>query len=387
MPQTNITIFYAPEDQKYFDEFVKHLRAYSSKHIGLNIQHESKILASQDTQDQIQNMLNNAHIVILLLSIDLENHDNYNRHRQTILTLHKQNKIVVLPIRLREYHWQDSDWNNLTPSPPSFIDHNDKNCQCVTDYGNTDTAFTKVIDDVDKLIANLQTKQLESQAQQGTRLNSEFWIMVLSTNLNQLVIDDKTLPKKQRDKLTQWSQKQYGEHVFDWKPFTNGETIGKLLEEYAHQSKFDVQLLNPNIYEHFSTLAKHKKHIIVIVDCLALSYCNNKKNKEKIATLFNIINEIGGLLIPICEQADADIKQHLISGRDSNFKDIFTPYYQSGLQSAYIYIEINVPNKNELFRKLSNIAVKHLKLTPIASDLQFNDMELNQFKNNLPTSL
>lgn len=159
MPQTNITIFYAPEDQKHFDEFVKHLKTYSSKHIGLNIQHEGKILASQNTQAQIQTMLNNAHIVILLLSIDLENSSTYDLHRQTILTLHKQNKIAVLPVRLRPYHWKDSDWDNLTSSPPSFIDHSGKNYQCVADYGNTDTAFTKVIDDVDKLIAHLQTKQ------------------------------------------------------------------------------------------------------------------------------------------------------------------------------------------------------------------------------------
>lgn len=385
MPQTNITIFYAPEDQKHFDEFVKHLKTYSSKHTGLNIQHEGKILASQDTQAQIQTMLNNANIVILLLSIDLENSSTYDLHRQTILTLHKQNKIAVLPVRLRPYHWKDSDWDNLTSSPPSFIDHNGKNCQCVADYGNTDTAFTKVIDDVDALIANLQTKQLQSQAQQGTRLNSEFWIMVLSTSLNELVID-KTLPKKQRDKLTQWSQKQYGEHVFDWKPFTNGQTIGKLLEEYAHQSKFDVQLLLPNIYNHFNTLADHKNRIIVIVDCLSLLYCNNKKNKGQIATLFSQINEIGGLLIPICEQADADIRKHLITERDSTFNNLFAPYYQSGLQRAYIYIEITVPNKNELFRKLSNIAAKHLELKPIAIDLQYSDPTLNQFKN-LPTRL
>jgi hypothetical protein len=383
MPQTNITIFYAPEDQKHFDEFVKHLKTYSSKHTGLNIQHDGKILASQNTQAQIQTMLNNAHIVILLLSIDLENSSTYDLHRQTILALHKQNKIAVLPVRLRQYHWKDSDWDNLTSSPPSFTD-NGKSYQCVTDYGNTDTAFTKVITDVDKLIANLQTKQLQSQAQQGTRLNSEFWIMVLSTSLNQLVID-KTLPKKQRDKLTQWSQKQYGEHVFDWKPFTNGETIGTLLKEYTHQSKFNVQPLHPDIYNHFNTLADHKSRIIVIVDCLSLLYCNDKKNKREIAILFSQINKIGGLLIPICEQADADIRKHLITERDNTFSNLFASYYR-GLQHAYIYIEITVPNKNELFRKLSNIAAKHLELKPIASDLQFSDPTLNQFKN-LPTRL
>lgn len=386
MPQTNITIFYAPEDQKHFDEFAKHLKAYSSKHTGLNIQHEGKILASQDTKTAIQTMLNNAQIVILLLSIDLESSNTYNLYRQTILTLHKQNKIVVLPIRLREYHWQGSDWDNLTPSPPSFIDHNGKNYQCVTDYDTPDTAFTKVIDDVDKLIADLQAKQLQSQTPQSTRPNSEFWIMVLSTSLNQLVID-KTLPKKQRDKLTQWSQEQYGEHVFDWKPFTNGETIGELLKEYAHQSKFDVQTLLPNIYNRLDILANHKNRIIVIVDCLSLLYCNNKKNKGRIATLFNQINEIGGLLIPICEQADADIRKHLITERDDTFEHLFTPYYQSGLQQAYIYIEITVPNKNELFRKLSNIAAKHLELKPIVSDLQYSDPTLDEFKTKLPTSL
>lgn len=381
--QTNIFIFYAPEDQKYFEEFEKHLKPHLRKTPTLNATHEGKILAHQNTQAQIESMLNNAHIVILLLSTDLENCATYDLHRQTIIDLRSKDKIAVLPVRLRHHTWNDSDWKNLTASPRECIIDGKKH-QFITDYTDQDLAFTNVIADLDLTIVDLQKKQLESQPPPGGRQNNQFWIMVLSSYLDQLAFAG--LPKKKRDKLSNWSKKQYGEHIFDWKPFTNEETIGNLLQEYATKSKFDVQTLQPAIYNDFHTISTHKNRIIVIVDCLALSYCNNKKSKGQIATLFNQIDQIGGLLVPICDQADADIRQCLINERNSSFDNLFKPYYESGLQRSYIYIEITVPNKRELFRKLSNIALKHLQLVPINGNMQYSDPSLTQYQK-LPTRL
>lgn len=376
--KTNITIFYAPEDQKYFEAFEKHLNPHLRKIPTLNATHEGKILAHQDTKAQIEAMLNDAHIVILLLSIDLENCATYDLHRQTIIDLHTKGKIAVLPVRLRHHNWNDSDWNDLAASPKECIIDGKKH-QFITDYNDQDLAFTKVIADLDLTIANLQKKQLESQPPPGERQNNQFWIMVLSSRLDELAFAG--LTKKQSDKLSSWSKNQYGEHIFDWKPFTNEATIGNLLQEYATKSKFDVQTLQPAIYNDFHTISTHKNRIIIIVDCLALSYCNNKKSKGQIATLFNQIDEIGGLLVPICDQADADIRQYLIKERNSSFDNLFKPYYESGLQRSYIYIEITVPNKRELFRKLSNIALKHLKLVPTNDNMQYSDKSLTQYQN------
>lgn len=381
---TNIFIFYAQKDQDYFQEFEKHLIIYSRKISSLQINHEGKILVGQETETEINNMLNGAHIVILLLSIDLEVCSTYQLYHRTILNLHAQHKIAVMPVLLRHYTWRASDWKNLTPSP-KVCDINGKPHVYIDDYSNKDLAFSNVIDDLEGIFEHLQKKQLETPPPQGERKNNQFWILVLSTCKNQLTIAG--LPKKQCDKLNNWKENQYGAHAFDWKPFKNENTIGDLLQEYAQKSKFDVQPLKPTIYDDFQTISKYKKRFIVIVDCFALKHCTNKKNKGQIATIFSQIDEIGGLLVPICNQADADMQQYLIAERDDMFKNIFEYYYTSGLQRPYIYVEITVPTKNELFRKLSNIATVHLQLEPIISQLQYEDPNLELYKKQLTTSL
>lgn len=380
----NIFIFYAQEDQAHFTEFEKHLKICSRKMPTLNVTHQGKILAGQKTQTEIDNMLNGAHIAILLLSVDLENCPTYDLHRNTILDLHKQGKMQVIPIRLRHYTWTASDWNNLSPSPKECtIDG--KQHSCITDYDDKDLAFKEVIEDLAQVFSQLQKKQLENPLPQGERKNNQFWILVLSSSQNQLTVTGTGLSPKQRDKLNGWKNTRYGDHVFDWKPFKNENTIGELLKNYAQKSKFDVQVLLPTIYDHFQIISKHIKRLIVIVDCFALKHCTGKKNKGQIATLFNQIDEIGGLLVPICNQADAEMQQYLIAERNEIFGNLFDSYYESGLKRAYVYIEITVPTKAELFRKLSNIAAKHLELTPLDSDIEFEG-DLNRFKN-IPTRL
>jgi len=172
----------------------------------------------------------------------------------------------------------------------------------------------------------------------------------------------------------------YGSEHKDWKPYKNESIIIELLKEYQTKSGFRIKafILDSQNFDVETTLINRLKlrqeNTILIADGLALSFMGN----QKIANIFNH-NNIGGCLIPICTTHTANILQRIKENIFSvfytlveyinNYSEI---YLEEKVDNGFVHIELNIPNKNELFRRLTNIATLYLQPIPTR---QFPDLD------------
>ncbi len=375
MPTNKFTIavFYAEEDrQDYYSPFKKHLDYYVKKS-GFELNTIGKLLAGTETDAEIDKMVANAHIALLLLSVDLENCNSYERYKQQLLARHKQNELYIMPIYTRKYTIKHSDWAGLRFMPFQGKD----DCNCLQDYfdkNKHDHICTEIITELGKIVLQLQAQPQPTSTPDPEKMN----ILVLSCAQNEILSKGKNAKPK---KVSEWIMNQYGNTIGDWKPFKGENTIAELLAEYQKKSWFNIGLLRESVDDKHFFIAKNKSKIVAIVDMFALQYMEDKRTK--IANLFMEIDNIGGLIIPLCEKADADLYD-IILIQQKNFCATFSSYfYDDALLSCYIHIELNVPNKNELFRRLSNIAIGHLELKPTKPKVQFPD-PFQEIQNKFP---
>jgi internalin A len=117
LPNSNkelrVFISYASEDLKYAQEIKKQLSPLiRNKFIG-SIWHDRQLIAGDDWNETIQKELDNAHIVLLLISSDFLNIDkNYiwEQEMPKIRTRHKNQNLVAMPIIVRDCMWEAEEY-------------------------------------------------------------------------------------------------------------------------------------------------------------------------------------------------------------------------------------------------------------------------------------
>src|ERR1039457_3114864 len=112
-----VFISYAHEDDELREEFVKHLRQL--KRDGL-IQdwHDREITAGSEWAGQIDEHLNAADIVVLLVSPDFVASEYcYDIEMKRALERHAAGEARVVPVILRSCDWQTSQFAKLTALP------------------------------------------------------------------------------------------------------------------------------------------------------------------------------------------------------------------------------------------------------------------------------
>jgi len=180
----------------------------------------------------------------------------------------------------------------------------------------------------------------------------------------------------------------YGEEVPHWKPFIEDESIAQILIDFQQQSGFRIEAYFIDDIELNDELISHLKDdispkTILIVDCVSLYFQNNKQ----FAKIFDK-NDIGGCVIPICEEHSKKSKERMIELYQHVFAHLNQCFWNR-LKKEYMHIELNVPCKKRLYRRLTNIAVKKLNVKSISIPWS---AALSQFKgtdifNNLNPSL
>lgn len=154
---------------------------------------------------------------------------------------------------------------------------------------------------------------------------------------------------------------RYGQKPENWEIFgQEKESISSLLSEFGKLSKLDLDVVFVNRWQldkaqKANLRTNFCKKIILIADLPSLIFEENK-NFIKIFDHENI----GGFLSPIChhlEKHQADFykeKYDLLEFVDEFWKNQFN--------REFMFIDLAIPNKQLLFRKLADIAFKHLKL-------------------------
>jgi hypothetical protein len=117
--------------------------------------YDRNITAGEEWKDEIDNHLESANIILLLVSSDFLASDYcYDIELKRALERHESNQARVIPVILRSVDWQLSPFGKLAALP--------KDGKAITSWQNEDEAFTDVVKGLRRVIDNLQGPTADS---------------------------------------------------------------------------------------------------------------------------------------------------------------------------------------------------------------------------------
>ncbi|MBA2393034.1 MAG: TIR domain-containing protein [Ktedonobacteraceae bacterium] len=158
----NLEIFccYAREDQPHLLKLRTHLKLLEREGI-LNIWHDMDIAPGAEWEEEINKHLNNAHIILLLISSDFMASDYcYGKEMKRAMERHERKEACVIPILLRPGIWQDAPFAKLQILP--------KNARPVTDWRSRDQAWSAIAQEIHQA-AKEQLKKLPTVLSQRSQ--------------------------------------------------------------------------------------------------------------------------------------------------------------------------------------------------------------------------
>ena len=134
----NIEVFccYAREDLSLLLKLRKHL-AFLKRGVSLNIWHDMDVSPGAEWEEEINEHLNTAHIILLLVSPDfMASEYCTSREMKRAMERHERGEASVVPILLRPVHWQEAPFAKLRVLP--------NNTRAVTEWQNRDQAWSTI---------------------------------------------------------------------------------------------------------------------------------------------------------------------------------------------------------------------------------------------------
>ena len=138
-PPEPLTVFisYAHEDEELCEQLIVRLRQLQREGI-IKPWHDRQITSGREWAKEINENLEAADIVLLLISPDFLNSDYcYDKEMRRALERHTENKVRVIPIILRPADWQTAPFGKLQCLPSG--------AKPITTSKNKDEAFLDVI--------------------------------------------------------------------------------------------------------------------------------------------------------------------------------------------------------------------------------------------------
>ncbi len=151
---------YSHNDEPLKDELAKHLTMLEREGV-ISTWHDRKIPAGREWDQQINENLNTADIILLLVSSDfIYSKYCWDVEVTTAIKRHETGQACVIPIILRNVAWQSAPFAKLQALP--------KNAQPIKSWSNQDDAFTNVAQGIkfaaEQLIKERQQQRLIREA-------------------------------------------------------------------------------------------------------------------------------------------------------------------------------------------------------------------------------
>jgi len=141
---------YSHKDEELRDEMETHLRILHRRGL-IESWHDRKIEAGDDWKQRINENLEAAHIILLLVSADFIASDYcYEKEMNRALEIHENKEARVIPIILRDCNWKDAPFVKLQCLPKAGL--------AVTSWMSRDSAWRNVSEEIQKVIQKLQQK-------------------------------------------------------------------------------------------------------------------------------------------------------------------------------------------------------------------------------------
>jgi hypothetical protein len=156
------------EDGSLHEQLEKHLN--SLKRPGLiSLWSVDKALAGADRNVEIERNFNAAQIILLLLSVDFFASEHCNDVMMRALQRQKEGHIRVIPILLRTVDWENSPVSGLQPLPSDGL--------FVTQWVNSDDAFSHIAKEIRKIVATLLNLPADIRPITETHLSYLHWLI------------------------------------------------------------------------------------------------------------------------------------------------------------------------------------------------------------------
>lgn len=224
----NIFVSYSHEDESLRKELDKHLSQLKNDGL-INTWNDRMIKAGENIHNEIDNQLNQADIVLLLVSPDyLFSEYCYDKEMKPAVKLHNDKKTHVIPIILRICDWHSTPFGNLNAVPPDG--------KPITKYNSLDDGFYEVTKAIRQLVKSISdaTSSNGPQPTFGSAVHTSY--EPRSSNL------------KLRKEYTDYDRRAFAinsiQHIA--LHFKNS-LVG--LEEENDQAKTEFMQLNPNKFE------------------------------------------------------------------------------------------------------------------------------------------
>ncbi|MBV9385660.1 MAG: toll/interleukin-1 receptor domain-containing protein [Chroococcidiopsidaceae cyanobacterium CP_BM_ER_R8_30] len=150
-PTEIIEVFfsYAHEDEDLRDNLEKHLSILKRQGV-ITGWHDRQIVAGTEWKGKIDEHLNTASIILLLISADFLASDYcYDVELARAMERHEAKQARVIPVILREVDWKGAPFGELQPLP--------RNAKPITNWRNPDAAFADVARGIRKVVEEIAT--------------------------------------------------------------------------------------------------------------------------------------------------------------------------------------------------------------------------------------
>ncbi|MBD2679725.1 MULTISPECIES: GUN4 domain-containing protein [Nostoc] len=166
MPEESLRLFfsYSHKDEALRDELAKHLTILEWQGV-ISSWHDRKILPGEEWDHQINDNLNTADIILLLISSDfLFSKYCWDVEVKKAIERHNAREACVIPVILRSVDWSGAPFGKLQALP--------KNAEPVVsrNWHNQDEAFTDVARGIRAAAEKLKKERDEQQKQEAERL-------------------------------------------------------------------------------------------------------------------------------------------------------------------------------------------------------------------------
>ena len=147
---------YSHKDEEFREELEKHLSVLKEKgHI--EDWHDRKISPGQDYQREIDQNLEDADIIALLISSDFLSSSACKEEMQGALSLRERKNVTVVPIIVRSCDWESSDIRRLQVLP--------KDGKPVSEWPSLDVGFLNVVEGITVIAKEMEEEAITKQVE------------------------------------------------------------------------------------------------------------------------------------------------------------------------------------------------------------------------------
>jgi hypothetical protein len=146
-PPVEIFYSYSHKDEEFLEKLITHLSLLKRKGV-ITGWHDRQISAGTEWKDRIDERLESAGVILLLVSADFLASDYcYDLEMARAMARHDEGTARVIPIILRNCEWSDAPFGKLQALP--------KNAKPVKSWADPDEAFTDIAKGIKKAIAEI----------------------------------------------------------------------------------------------------------------------------------------------------------------------------------------------------------------------------------------